>query len=63
MSRAELEKLLVGLFGSLGGAAEALETSRFTIRAWGRQNPVPPAVAALLRMLARERNMEVATCE
>ncbi|MDY3551417.1 hypothetical protein R5W24_000493 [Gemmata sp. JC717] len=57
MTRAELETLLIALFGSLGGAAVALDTSRFTIRAWGRDNPVPPAVASLLRMLAAERGV------
>lgn len=59
MTRAELESLLIALFGSLGGAAIALDTSRFTIRAWGRSNPVPPAVASLLRMLAAARGISV----
>ena len=57
MTRDELEALLNALFGSLGGAAEALGTSRFTVGAWGRKNPVPPAVASLLRMLAKTRGL------
>jgi hypothetical protein len=58
MTRAELESLLIALFGSLGAAASALNTSRFTISGWGRKSPVPPAIASLLRLLAAERGVK-----
>lgn len=56
MTRSELLTLLKALFGSQIEAANKLNTSRDTISKWGRDNPVPPAVAALLLMLDSERN-------
>lgn len=52
MSRLELVTLLNKLFGSQVGAARRLKTPLRTISAWGKENPVPPAVAELLLMLA-----------
>lgn len=56
MTRAQLVGLLNKLFGSQVEASRQLNTSRDTISKWGRDNPVPPAVAALLVMLDAERN-------
>ncbi|WP_149113198.1 helix-turn-helix domain-containing protein [Limnoglobus roseus] len=55
MNRDDLVGLLDKLFGSQAEASRQLNTSRRTIAAWGKENPVPNAVAALLRMLDDER--------
>lgn len=52
MNRAELVTLLNTLFGSQAEAARRLKTSRRTIAAWGRENPVPNAVGELLKIVA-----------
>jgi hypothetical protein len=56
MSRKELITLLTKLFGTQTEASRQLNTPLRTIAAWGKENPVPNAVAALLRMLDTERN-------
>lgn len=56
MTRSQLVALLNKLFGSQVEAARRLNTSRDTISKWGRDNPVPPAVAALLVMLDNALN-------
>jgi hypothetical protein len=56
MTRKQLVALLNRLFGSQTEAARQLKTPRRTIAAWGKENPIHPAVAALLLMLDAERN-------
>jgi hypothetical protein len=56
MTRKDLVTLLKRLFGSQAEASRRLKTSPRTIAAWGKENPVPNAVAALLRMLDEARN-------
>lgn len=56
MTRAQFMALLNRLFGSQVEAARRLNTSIDTIKKWGRDNPVPPAVAALLLMLDNALN-------
>jgi hypothetical protein len=56
MTRDEFVTLLVRLFGSQAEASRQLRTPKRTIAAWGRENPVPNAVAELLKMLDSERS-------
>ena len=59
MTRHDLIALLIRLFGSQTEASRQLNTPRRTIAAWGKENPVPPAIAALLRMVDESRNGKV----